>query len=69
LSVVGHESTRGKTPRNFGIDLTGKYLLAANQGSGTIVQFRIDAETGKLTATGNELEIPAPVCVKFLAAE
>jgi outer membrane protein assembly factor BamD len=46
---------------------TRQYLLAANQGSGTIVQFRIDTETGKLEATGNVLEIPAPVCLKFLA--
>jgi 6-phosphogluconolactonase len=68
LTVVGHEPTRGNTPRNFGIDPTGQFLLAANQSSGTIVPFRIDQDTGKLTATGQVLEIPAPVCVKFLAA-
>jgi 6-phosphogluconolactonase len=47
-AMVGHESTRGKTPRNFGLDPTGTFLLAANQGSGTIVVFRIDAERGTL---------------------
>ena len=31
LTAVEHASTRGKTPRNFGIDPTGAYLLAANQ--------------------------------------
>ena len=31
LTALGHESTRGSTPRNFGIDPTGQFLLAANQ--------------------------------------
>lgn len=66
LTVVGHESTKGKTPRNFGIDPTGQYLLAANQQSDTVVVFRIDQKTGVLKATGHSLSIPAPVCVKFL---
>ena len=37
LTLVGHQSTGGRTPRNFGIDPTGQYLLAANQDSGTVV--------------------------------
>jgi 6-phosphogluconolactonase len=67
LSYVGHESTRGRTPRNFAIDPNGEYLLAANQDSDTIVTFRIDARTGELHATGQVIEVPTPVCVKFLA--
>lgn len=66
LAPVGHESTQGKTPRNFGIDPTGKFLLAANQQSDTVVVFRIDPKTGKLTPTGHSVEVPSPVCVKFL---
>ena len=66
LKVVQHQSTLGKTPRNFGIDPTGKYLVAANQSSGDLFTFRIDAATGKLTPTGHKIEIPLPVCVKFL---
>jgi 6-phosphogluconolactonase len=31
LTLVGHFSTEGKTPRNFALDPTGKFLLAANQ--------------------------------------
>ena len=38
--MVEVESTGGKTPRNFGIDPTGRYLLAANQDSDSIVVFR-----------------------------
>jgi 6-phosphogluconolactonase len=66
LAPLGHESTQGKTPRNFAIDPTGRYLLAANQDSNTIVVFRVDGQTGLLKATGQTAEVPAPVCVKFV---
>ncbi|NLF72141.1 MAG: lactonase family protein [Candidatus Anammoximicrobium sp.] len=67
LKLVEHESTQGKTPRNFGVDPTGRFLLACNQASDTIVGFRIDQETGALTPTGQKLDVPSPVCVKFIA--
>ncbi|MEK4848518.1 lactonase family protein [Paenibacillus sp. FSL H7-0756] len=54
----------GRTPRNFA--LIGGMLLAANQNSGNIASFRIDSETGRLIPTGNELEVPAPVCLVAL---
>jgi 6-phosphogluconolactonase len=66
LSYLAHESTQGKTPRNFGIDPTGAFLLAANQNSDTVVTFRIDQRTGKLTPTGQVTEVPTPVCLKFI---
>jgi len=66
LTLVGHESTQGKTPRNFGIDPSGTFLLAANQNSDSVVVFRIDAKTGRLTATGSKIDVGAPVCVKFV---
>jgi 6-phosphogluconolactonase len=67
LTLVGHESTQGKTPRNFGIDPTGAYLLAANQQSDSVVAFKIDKTSGKLTPTGATAHIAAPVCVRFFA--
>jgi len=39
----------------------------ANQNSGNIVVFQIDPVTGRLTATGQMLEIASPVCLKFVA--
>jgi 6-phosphogluconolactonase (cycloisomerase 2 family) len=30
-----------------------------------VVVFRIDGNTGKLTATGSKIDVGAPVCVKF----
>ncbi|WP_040546635.1 lactonase family protein [Pedosphaera parvula] len=65
LTLVERQSTRGKTPRHFGVDPTGKYLLVANQDSNNIVVFSIDASSGRLTPTGKILEVGAPVCVKF----
>jgi len=69
LTFLGAEPTQGRTPRNFNIDPTGQFLLAANQGSDTITVFRIDAETGKLRFTGQSVEVPAPVCIKFVPIE
>lgn len=65
LSVVGHESTQGKTPRNFALDPTGTFLYAANQSTDSIVAFRVDQKTGKLTPTGQKIEVPSPVCIVF----
>jgi 6-phosphogluconolactonase len=66
LSYVGHESTRGRTPRNFTLDPTGQYLLAANQDSDAIVTFRIDQTTGKLQPTGHVTDCPTPVALKMV---
>jgi 6-phosphogluconolactonase len=67
LTLVEIAPTKGKEPRNFGIDPTGSYLLAANQHSDNIVVFKIDANTGRLTPTGQVVEAPTPVYVKFVA--
>ncbi|MEO6808900.1 MAG: lactonase family protein [Isosphaeraceae bacterium] len=66
LSTVAHEPTLGKNPRHFGIDPSGRTLLAANQDSDNIVVFRINPETGRLQPTGQQVEIPKPVCVKMI---
>jgi 6-phosphogluconolactonase len=67
LSLVEHVSTGGRTPRSFAIDPSGRFLLAANQRSDSVVVFRIDPRTGRLTATGQTVEVGAPVCVTFFA--
>jgi 6-phosphogluconolactonase len=69
LTQAGIVPTGGKEPRSFEIDPTGKLLFAANQKSDNIVVFKIDPKTGGLTPTGKVLEVPSPVCVKFVAAD
>jgi 6-phosphogluconolactonase len=39
----------------------------ANQDSDNIVVFEIDGQTGGLTATGQQLSIPCPVSLRFVA--
>lgn len=69
LTKTGDVPTGGKEPRSFAIDPAGKLLFAANQNSDNIVIFRIDAATGQLTPTGEKLDVPSPVCLKFLAVK
>jgi 6-phosphogluconolactonase len=52
VSVVGHEPTRGRTPRNFALDRSGSLMIVANQDSNTLVSFAVDAETGLLAHLG-----------------
>lgn len=61
LTAADWQSTGGRTPRNFAI--AGGMLIAANQNSGNITTFVIDSESGRLIPTGNELELPSPVCI------
>ena len=66
LYPVQRVSTKGKWPRNFGIDPSGRFLLVANQNSDNIFSFAIDSQDGTLTPTGRSVEVPAPVCIKFV---
>ncbi len=66
LTLVQRVSTEGKTPRSFAIDPSGSWLLAANQRSNNIVTFRISPKTGRLTPTGQILQLSAPVCIEFV---
>ncbi len=69
LSLIGHQSTLGKTPRNFNFDPSGNYLLVANQNSDAIVVFKINKDTGLLTDTGNRIDVGKPVCLKWISMQ
>jgi 6-phosphogluconolactonase len=66
LTHVEFVPVNGKTPRNFAIDPTGSWLWAANQESNNIVVFRINDKTGRLTPSGQVLQISSPACVRFV---
>lgn len=66
LTVLGQQSTGGKVPRDFNIDPTGKWLLAANQATDTIVTFKINQISGVLEETGLVAKVATPVCLTFL---
>ena len=66
LTAVGHQGMGIKTPRNFAIEPTGQYMLVANQSGGNVLVFRINQATGELTPTGTSVQVPSPVCVRFM---
>ena len=45
------------------IDPKGEFVLVAHQDSDNITIFKRDQQTGKLTYTGQSVNVPAPVCV------
>jgi 6-phosphogluconolactonase len=63
--AAGHIPSGGKTPRFFGIDPSGHYLITAHQGSGDLFTFKIDAESGALTQVGSRIAVPAAVDILF----
>ncbi len=65
VTLVGHQSTFGENPRSFVIDPSGNFLLAANQGSNTIIVFKRDLKTGLLTKTSTEIAVKNPSCLKM----
>lgn len=66
LVLEGQKEVNGAVPRNFAISPDGKYILVANQDSDNIVVFERNPEMGLLRATGTEIKVSMPVCVKFL---
>ena len=61
LTTIGHETGGGmvRTPRDFGMEPGGRFLLVANQGTNNVIVFRIDATAGTLTRVGDPRHVPA----------
>lgn len=60
---IGYQPT-GIHPRNFAITPNGRFLLCACRDSHRIEIYRI-AEDGMLEPTGKQIELPAPVSIRF----
>ncbi len=67
LTLVGHQSTLGRTPRNFNFDPSGNFLLVGNQNNDEIVIFKVDKNTGLLSDTGKRIEVGQPVCIEWIS--
>ena len=48
-------------------ETAGIVASVANQKSDNIVVFRMNKKSGRLNSTGQTVEVPAPVCLKFTA--
>jgi 6-phosphogluconolactonase len=55
--LLGHELTRGRTPRNFGLDAEGRILIVGNQDSPNVSLFRIRDGGGALEYVSS---VPVP---------
>lgn len=67
----GHLSRRAvhpldvKEPRDFALDATGAWLIAAGQNSGELVSLRVDPDTGSLSVRQHRTKVAKPVSVSF----
>jgi 6-phosphogluconolactonase len=68
LTRVGRQSSLGKSPREFAIDPTGRWLIVGNQNSDSAYVFRRDPQTGLLGADPKRIEIGSPVDFRFVPA-
>ncbi len=64
IVLIGQESIRGETPRNFTLSPNEDFLLVANQNSQDIVSFRRNSITGLLEFT-DQIKAFKPVCLLF----
>jgi 6-phosphogluconolactonase len=65
VTPAGMYPSGGVNPRNFTLDPSGRWLIAAHQDSGSLVVFRVDPKTGALTPAGQTASVSKPVCVRF----
>ncbi|MGO9255527.1 MAG: lactonase family protein [Bryobacteraceae bacterium] len=66
LTPIDHTPTLGQTPREFAIDETGSFLLAANQDSSSVMVFKMQRITGQLSPAGRPVTAPAPTAVLMI---
>ncbi|ABO55410.1 TPA: lactonase family protein [Burkholderia vietnamiensis] len=69
LKTVGRQSSLGKTPREFLIDPSGKWLIVGNQDSDTFYVFSRDVESGQLGPNSQKVAVGSPVDFKLVPVE
>ncbi|WP_028201515.1 lactonase family protein [Burkholderia pseudomallei] len=69
LTLVGRQSSLGKTPREFAIDPSGKWLIVGNQDSDSVFVFRRDIASGRLEPNPARIRIDKPVDFKFVPVQ
>ncbi len=66
LETAGYFDANGRDPRHFQIEPVGAWCVVANQGSGNVSSFRIDARTGIGTWSGKTIHSESPSCAEFV---
>jgi 6-phosphogluconolactonase len=66
LTPIKRSNCGGKTPRNFTLDPTERWMLVANQDSNLISIFKRDPITGELAEDGKSVEAEIPMRILFV---
>lgn len=66
LTPMERTGTGGKTPRNFTLDPSERWMLVADQNSNNLAIFARDTSTGKLANQAKKVDCPTPMCIVFL---
>jgi 3-carboxymuconate cyclase len=64
LESIGYQSVKGKHPRTFAIDETGKFIIVSNVISQNVTVFKRNLDTGMLKKVGKPVKIKNVTCVK-----
>ena len=65
LTPIARTPSGGKTPRNFVLDPTEKWMIVANQDSDQLSVFPRDPKTGEVAKEWKSYPCPAPMCILF----
>ncbi len=63
---IGDQWTRGDYTRSFGLDPSGRFMVACNHRSDQTTVFLVDPATGGLPFTNRYVPVPSPSMIAFL---
>ncbi|ERM81482.1 hypothetical protein P872_10200 [Rhodonellum psychrophilum GCM71 = DSM 17998] len=64
IQYVGQIKSAGEHPRGIAMDSLGEFLFVTNRDSDNLVIFKRDLDTGLLSPTTMEVQVPAAVVIK-----
>ena len=66
LRMIKIQPSMGKGPQNLLVTPDGQWLICANMPGNNVIVFKINSETGELTATGEPVTVPMASCIRWL---
>jgi 6-phosphogluconolactonase len=60
-----HVSTGGEWPRHFALAPDGGFCYVEHRHTDDVIVFDVEESTGELSATGDRVSLPEPVCMQF----
>ena len=66
LRLIKIQPSMGKGPQNLLVTSDGQWLICANMPGNNVIVFKINSETGELTATGEPVTVPMASCIRWL---